>query len=195
MSVFRVQLNNRDQGLLDKHPTTGVQMTTSKQRQVYVMGPNHINRLMVDGETFSDCNYWKKFAYPQVPLNEAFIYVQTDDGSVYSDDPAENVFPKVYSLSVDADSDFEDNQADILTDTGGYAVFCQITNFGTTGQDVTVRLNGKSTAVFTLEDGTSQVFNAGDLALSLVEIANDASGATGPVTVEVLCSVRSACTS
>lgn len=194
MSTFRVELNNADQGKLDVNPATGAQMTTSKQRQVYVMGPNRINRLLSDGETFTDCNYWKKFAYPQVPLNEAFIVVVTDDGSVYSDDPAENVFPKVYSLSVDADSGFTDNQADILTDTGGYAVFCQITNFDD-AQDVTVRLNGKATAVFTLEHNTSQVFNAGDLSLSLVEIANDASGATGPVAIEVLCSVKSVCNS
>ena len=39
MSVFRVNLNNGDQGKLDIDPTAGTQFSTSKQRTVYVMGP------------------------------------------------------------------------------------------------------------------------------------------------------------
>lgn len=192
MSVFRVKLNNTEQGLLDRQPL-GTQFATSIQRQVYVMGPNRINRLLRDGETFTDCNYWKRFAYPQSPLNEAFIEVVTDDGSVYSDyDASENVYPKVYSLTCDGGSSWTDNVADILGDTGGFAVFCQVTN-----QDsgsVQVRLNGKATAVFTLAGNTSQVFNAGDLTISKVEVDNSASGAS-EVVVEILCSVKSVATS
>lgn len=192
MSVFQVKLNNTDQGLLDRQPT-GAQFATSIQRQVYVMGPNRINRLLRDGETFTDCNYWKRFAYPQVPLNEAFISVVSDDGSVYSDyDASENVYPKVYTKVCAGGSSWTANVANILGDTGGYAVFCQITNQDSSA--VQVRLNGKATAVFTLAGNTSQVFNAGDLAISKVEIDNSASGAA-QVTVEILCSVRSVATS
>lgn len=192
MSVFRVKLNNTQQGLLDKQPT-GAQFATSQQRQVYVMGPNRINRLLNDGDTFTDCNYWKRFAYPQVSLEQAFIEVVTDDGSVYSDNASENVYPKVYTVTCAAGSTFTANVADILGDLGGYAVFTQITNTHAS-QDVQIRLNGKTTAVFTLQNNTSQVFNAGDLSISKVEVDNSASGAV-EVVVEILCSVKSVATS
>lgn len=201
MSVFRVQLNNNDQGLLDRNPSTasaddlGDQFATSLQRSVYVMGPGKINRLLADGETFTDCNYWKRFAYPQVSLSEAFIYVVTDDGSVYSDIAAENTYPRSWSLTCLAGTTYTDtaNIADILGDTSGYAVFCQITN-SSASDDVTIKLNGDSDATFTLEKATSQVFNAGDLNISHVAVDNSVSG-TGTVVVEVLVSVRSVCNS
>ena len=102
MSVFRVKLSNIDQGTLDLDPSSNTSTTYgqlgeafgthnpnsedySRQRSVFVMGPNKINRLMVDGETFSDCNYWKRFAFPQTTHEHALIETVTDDGSIYSD--------------------------------------------------------------------------------------------------------------
>jgi len=194
MSVFKVQLNNSAQGLLDRNPATLGQASPSIQRSVYVTGPNKINRRLVDGETFTDCNYWKKFAYPQVSLEHAIVSVLTDDGSVYSDVASENVYPKVYDLSVAAGSAFEDNQADVIGDTGGFATFTQITN--THGsQDVRIRLNGQATAIFDLAFGESQIFNAGELSVSLIEVSNDTSGAAGPVLIQILMSVKSVCNS
>lgn len=213
MSVFKVKLNNVGQGLLDLDPSSarsaygqnavtgqglGSQMNPSIQRGVYVMGPNLINRLLIDGETFTDCNYWKQFAYPQVPYNEAFIEVVTDDGSVWSSNSAENVFPKVYDLSIAAGSTYTDvgNYADILADTGGYAVFAQITNKeAAMGQDIKMRLNGVTDAVLDLPANSTQVFNAGDLSLTKIEFDNSVSGATGPVEVQIVLSVRSVCNS
>lgn len=67
MSVFRVKLNNAQQGLLDIDPSTdtsatfgmvGTPFTTSKQRQIFVAGPTNRYRLLQDGDTFTDCNYW-----------------------------------------------------------------------------------------------------------------------------------------
>jgi len=206
MSVFKVNLNSTAQGLLDRQPTANPlkaagQMATSLQRQVYVMGPNKVNRLMVDGEQFTDCNYWKRFA-PYHPtanpegcaLEHAVVEIVSDDGSVYSDVPGENTYPKVYSLSVGAGTGFADNVADILGDTGGYASFAQLTN-SHGAQAVTVRLNGNTDAVFTLSASEVQIFNAGDLSISKIEIANNESGATGPVVVEILLSVKSVCKS
>ena len=206
MSVFRVKLNSAEQGLLDRQPTANPrqasgQMATSIQRQVYVMGPGKTNRLLSDGETFTDCNYWKRFAAYNATSNpggcdleHAFVEIVTDDGSVYSDIPGENTYPKVYSLSCGAGSGYVDNEADILGDTGGYAVFAQLTNSHAT-QAVSVRLNGNTDAVFTLSATEVQIFNAGDLAISKIEIANNESGAAGPVVVEVLLSVKSICAS
>ena len=196
MSVFRVELNNVGQGTLDKDPSTGglgSQFATSIQRSVYVMGPGRINRLLKDGETFSDCNYWKKFAYPQVDREAAFINVVTDDGSVYSDIASENTFPRVYDITAAVGSAFAANQADIATDTGGFAVFAQITNKDSS-QAVTIRLNGVANSVFDLAEDTTQVFNAGDLSISLIEGDNSTSGATD-ADIQILVSVKSICNS
>lgn len=185
MSVFRVNLNNRVQGVLDKDPTTGEQFETSKQRTLYVMGPQRINRLLQDGDTFTDSNYWKRFAYPQTSLENAFIEVVSDDGSVWSDVISENTYPKVYDVTATGGSTYEDNVVDILGDTGGFAIFTQITNQGE--GDVKIKLNG--TAIFDLTDGSTQVFNAGDLAINLIEVDNSVSGA-GDVDLQILLSVR-----
>lgn len=61
MSVFQVQLNNAQQGLLDIDPATGAQENPSIQRTMFVEGPNRTLRELVDGATFTDCNYWKRF--------------------------------------------------------------------------------------------------------------------------------------
>jgi len=211
MSVFRVALNNTQQGLLDLDPSTatagavtgqglGDQMNPSIQRGVYVMGPNLINRLLIDGDTFTDCNYWKRFAYPQVPLDEAIVEVLVDDGSIYSDIAEENTYPQAYNRSIEAGDTYGDNEIDIATDTGGYAVFTQITNQEVAGGglDIKVGLNGSigtPQAIFDLAAGDTQIFNAGDLSVSLIQFDNSESGASGPVAVQVLVSVRSVCNS
>ena len=192
MSVFKVKLNNTAQGLLDKDPF-GNQLAVSKQRQMFVAGPNRTYRLLKDGDTFTDCNYWKRFAYPQVPLAEAFIEVVTDDGSIFSDVAAENVYPKVYDFTLLGGSVFADNVADIVGDTGGYATFVQVTNRSLT-QDVRVRLNGSTSAVFDLAANHTQIFNTGDLVISMLEFDNSSSGAVD-ADVQVVLSVKSSCKS
>lgn len=192
MSVFRVQLANTQQGRLDVNMTTGQPVATSIQRSVYVMGPHRINRLLHDGDTFTDCNYWKRFAYPQVSLDQAFIQVVTDDGSVYSDYEVEQTFLKTYSLTLADGSTYTTtgNFADILGDTGGYAVFTQIVNNGSGA--VTCRINGSTNSTFTLGASDTQIFNAGELAVSKVSFANSSGGS---VAVVVMVSVRSQSTS
>lgn len=181
MSVFKVKLVN---ALNDDSPSPSI------QRTIYVAGPKHTYRKLNDGDQFTDCNYWKRFAYPQVSLNDAFIEVVTDDGSVYSDVESENSYPKVYNLSVVNATTYtdEENIVDILGDTGGYAMFVQIANQG--GTSVKVRLNGTSDAVFDLGGGETQVFNDGDLNISKLEFANTVSGGATSA-VQVLLSVRS----
>jgi hypothetical protein len=204
MSVFKVALNNIAQGNMDLNPATatsisgndhsqlGLEMNPSIQRTIYVAGPNHTYRKLKDGEQFTDCNYWKRFAYPQVSLADAFIQVISDDGSVYSDVASENTYPKVYNLSVVNGSTYTANVVDILGDTGGYAVFVQIANQGSTA--VKVRLNGTANAIFDLGAGETQVFNHGDLSISKLELANTVSGGS-TTAVQVLVSVKSVCNS
>lgn len=192
MSEFRVQLNNSKQGLLDVNPSTQSQFSTSIQRTIFVQGPNKQYRKLFDGETFSDCNYWKKFAYPQLPYDEAFIEVVSDDGSVYSDIPSENNYPKVYNLIVEQGTDYSDNVVDIAGDTGSYANFVQITNQGSSS--VRVRLNGLTGATFELGGSETQVFNAGDLLVTKLAFINNVSGGTA-AELQVLCSIKSNCLS
>ncbi|MCK9459696.1 MAG: hypothetical protein M0R80_08660 [Proteobacteria bacterium] len=197
MSLFTVNLNNSAQGLLDKQfdaTHAGTQVATSKQRTVYIMGPGKINRKLKDGDTFQDCNYYKRFCYPQVSLEDAILTCTTDDGSVFSDVADENTFPYVGSIVCAGGSTYAANSLNLLTATGagGYATFVQISNPGATA--VSVKLNGVATAIFTLEPATSQIFNAGDLKVWKVECDNTASGAAS-ITVEVLCSIQSPCNS
>lgn len=192
MSVFKVAINNKAQGLLDTNPSTGVQIVPSLQRTIYVAGPNRKIRELVDGTTFTDCNYWKRFAYPQVPLEYQIVEVLDDDGSIYSDIAGENTFPKVYNITCAAGSIYSANVADILTDTGGYATFVQITNLGSS--TLSVKINGQSGAIFSLNGGDTQVFNAGDLTITNLSFDNSASGAV-ETSVQVICAVRSICNS
>ena len=192
MSVFRVKLNNNIQGNLDIDPTTSAMASTSIQRTIYVAGPNKIYRNLNDGDEFTDCNYWKRFAYPQVSLDQAFIEVVTDDGSIYSTNENENNYPKVYDLTVANESTYTENVVDIAGDTGGYAVFVQIANQGSTA--VKVRLNGVADAIFDLNSSETQVFNNGDLSITKLEFANTVSGGSD-TDVQVLVSVKSVCNS
>ncbi len=174
MSVFKVKLTNSRQGL----------MAGASQRSVYIMGPNKINRILRDGDEFTDCNYWKRFAYPQLPLEEAFIEVVSDDGIQYIDGQQTN-FPKVYDLTTAPESDYEDNAANIAQDTGGSAVFAQITNKNET-ESVKIKLNNLSNAVLDLPAGSTQVFNAGDVSIGVIQVKNESSS---EVKVQILVSV------
>jgi hypothetical protein len=204
MSVFKVNLNNMSQGQLDLNPSTaapmsggnygllGIEMSPSIQRTFYVAGPNRTYRKLKDGEQFTDCNYWKRFAYPQVAMDQAFIEIMSDDGSMYSDTSEENTYPKVYNLTVANVSTYANNIVDILGDTGSYAVFVQIANQGSTS--VKVKLNGVTDAIIDLGSSEIQVFNHGDLSITKLEFANTVSGGSD-TDVQVLVSVKSSCNS
>lgn len=208
MSVFKVALTQGRQGSLDEQATgvnnkvesvgTGggnvvVGSGVSIQRTVYVMGPHKINRKLKDGDTFTDSNYWKRYcATPTGPLaNEnAIVSLVSDDGSVYDDNnPGASTYPKVYNVSVPGNSTVTSNNAlgnlaDILSDTGSYAVYAQLSL--STGTDVKVTMNGST--VFDLPSTLVQIFNPGDFQITKFEFANT----TGTsATVQVLLSVAS----
>lgn len=188
MSLFRVNLNSSGQGLLDINPTSGNQFAVSLQRTIYVTGPNHSNRKLMDGDEFTGSNYWKKFAYPQVPLNEAFIEVVEDDGSVYSNIPSENTFPKVYNVNIAPDSNYSDNIIDISLLESGHAAFVQINNKSSI--DIKIKINGSNSAIFDLASAESQVFNSGDLSVNKLEFISVSAGQETAV-VQIIASIRS----
>lgn len=214
MSVFRVKVNNIAQGLLDLDPSTHPLAAgsgnspasygdlgepfgrdfpssgaVSLQRQMWVAGPNGTYRLLKDGETFTDNNYWKRFAYPQIEREFAFIEVLTDDGSVYSDIPEENTFGVggAYTLSPSYDAT---NTIDFVGTHGGPATFLQVQNLeDATGETITGELNGDVNLTFQLSGGESQIFNNGDLAITQIRLKN--TDATGTPVALVLAAVRS----
>src|SRR3954469_4535762 len=100
MSVFSVKLTQgvgrTAQGFLDPSVVSGA----SIQRTIYAPGPNKINRVLFDGQTFTDVNYWKRFAYPNLPHDQAFINVVTDDGSVWNDFSQDNSYPVSYTSTL-----------------------------------------------------------------------------------------------
>jgi hypothetical protein len=178
MSVFKVKLTNTNQGLLD---TNGQSAGTSIQRGVYVMGPNKVNRLLLDGATFTDSNYWKRYATPAVAAEFALVEVVTDDGSVWVDNPPNaRVFPVVSTFSP-ATSYNTTNTIDYLSTYGSRATYVQIAI--STGA-VTCRINGS--VELTIAASATQIFNPGDLDITKLEFKTAASG-----TVVVLASVRS----
>jgi len=187
MSTFRVNLNNSRQGMLDINPSTASQFSTSIQRTIYIEGPNRQHRKLSDGETFVDSNYWKRFAYPQMSLEDSFIEVVIDDGSAYSDIQSENNFPKVYHLTVSTETSYAENEIDIAEDTESYAHFVQITNKGSSS--ILVKLNGVESAIFELAGSETQVFNSGDLLVTKIAFDNNISGNTD-CEVQVLCSIK-----
>lgn len=193
MSVFRVKLQNVNQGLLDLDPSTntsetygrlGTPFTTSKQRQIFVAGPNRTYRLLRDGDTFTDCNYWKRFAYPQVAHEYAFIEVVTDDGSIYSDIPEENTF--LVGATETLSTDYADTVVDFVTDHGGPARFLQVQN---THASIAIsgELNGDTDVTFTLAAGETQIFSTGDVAITMLRLK----GASGTPTANYIASIRS----
>lgn len=193
MSVFKVSLNKFNTGPVDKNAFPASGSVTG--RTMYVDGPHLIKRLLRDGETFTDCNYWKQFAYPQLKLGDAFIEVVSDDGSEYSSvGCSSSSYPKVYTLTpaINATYTTAGSFASVLADTGASAVMAQITNNGT--GPVKIRLNGSASAVLDLPAGRTQIFENGDLSINLIEVDNSGSGAAIG-NVQILVSVKSACRS
>lgn len=197
MSVFKVKLQNKDQGQMDIDPTTGLPFVTSIQRTMYVAGPKSIYRKLADGATFTDCNYWKRFAYPQVSLADSFIEVVTDDGSVYSDNPDENTYAVVFggesAYTILTTDTFADKYIDILGTYGSFASFVQIENYGTAspGNDIKIQLSGSSAAVMKLKSGDTQVFNSGDLQITKLAFQ----GGSSNTDIQVIISIKVVCNS
>lgn len=206
MSTFQVDLSNSQQGQLDIDPTTGAPFATSKQRTVYIMGPNRVNRELKDGDTFVDSNYYKRFCYPQVPLDQAILTCTVDDGTVWSPVADENVFPVVWNPgtvtagTITSGSTYTtgasnaptglSNYLNILATYGGPATFVQLVN-SDSSHDCQVRLNGSTSAVITLHHATTQVFNSNELPITKLEFDNSTSGASSVVGVQVTLGIKS----
>ena len=175
MSTFKVKLKNTVQGLLDTHDNN-----VSIQRSIYVTGPLGKHRELKDGQTFTDSNYWKMYAYPQASLEDAFIEVLEDDGSVYVN-KTNNNSPRVYMLSVT--DGFENNVVDL-----GFSEFAEFVQISNRGADkVSVRINSSNDAIFELLGGETQVFNTGDLNIQKIEFLNENQEA---VPVQIIASVN-----
>jgi hypothetical protein len=202
MSTFTVKLNNIAQGRLDLDPSThplaagtsatygqlGTVFTTSKQRQIWVAGPNRRYRLLRDGDTFTDCNYWKQFAYPQTTLEKAFIEVTSDDGSVYSDVAEENVFAK--GATVTLTTALSGTVIDFVTTYGGPARFLSVQNLDSSIK-ITGELNGDTNITFVVDANEVFMFNQGDMVITMLRLKS----ASGTPQASWIASIKSTCNS
>lgn len=197
MSVFKVKLNNNVQGNLDLNPATdnsdaygkvGYQFATSKQRQIYVAGPNSSYRLLSDGEQFTDCNYWKRFTSEAVGHELAFIEVVYDDGSIYSDVPEENTFSVGSTLELT--TNYSDNSIDFIDVHGGPARFLMIQNLDES-ISISGELNGNTNITFNVNAGETMMFNQGDMVITSLRLKS----ASGTPEVSYIASVKSICNS
>lgn len=192
MSVFRVKLNNGVQGALDTTPTSA-----SIQRTVTIMGPNRTIRVLNDGATFTDCNYYKRFAYPQCSLADAIVEVVTDDGTTYVDGE-DSIAPVVWQPgtagTVAAGLTYTDTnmEYDVVAEHGGPATFVQIQN---TDSSDSIRVKLNDSAVFTLAAASEQIFNSGDLTISKIAFDNTSSGASSVATITVIIGAKVVCNS
>ena len=189
MSVFVVDLT-RSAGVGTVADTSVDSNGLSLQKTIYVPGPNLVWRKLTDGETFTDSNYWKRFASVAdggtLPENAALLSIDSDDGTIFDDhNPGNNTFAVVEDLTVAVGTGFglAANQIDVVGTHGGYAIFTQIV----TDVDVTVRINGSSSADLDVSAG-SQVFDNGDLQISSLAFSNLPSGGSD-ATVQVLMSI------
>lgn len=197
MSVFRVKLQNTNQGGMDIDPSTdtsstygnvGTAFTTSKQRQIYDAGPNRSYRLLKDGDTFTDCNYWKRFAYPTVSLADSFIEVVDDDGSIYSDIPEENVFTVGNTETLS--TSYADTVIDFVTDYGGPAKFLSVQNLDGSIA-VFGELNADTNVTFKLLANEVMMFNQGDMVITMLRLKS----ASATPSASWIASIKSTCNS
>jgi hypothetical protein len=195
MSVFRVRLNNNVQGNLDLNSATdnseaygvvGSQFSTSKQRQIYVAGPNRSYRLLSDGDQFTDCNYWKRFTAEAIGPELAFIEIVSDDGSIYSDVPAENTFSVGETLELT--TNYSDNVIDFVETHGGPARFLMVQNLD---EEVSIsgELNGNTNINFMVGAGETMMFNQGDMVITSLRLKSS----SGTPDVSYIASVKSIC--
>ena len=184
MSTFTVKLNQAGvQGQLDTYPVAGVmtQPTTSLQRTVYIMGPDKHNYLLKDGDSFTGNNYWLRYVSTnqtggQARPEDAILYCTSNDGSTYSDD-GDNITTVVLSETIEAVGGAGTwETVDIVGSYGGYAKFVQIVSDKAT---VIYRINGNTTASFTLAANTPVVYEPGELNWSSISFNNYAGVNTG----------------
>ena len=202
MSVFKVKLNNIGQGRLDLDPSThplaagqaatygqlGSQFGVSKQRQIWVAGPNRRYRLLKDGDTFTDCNYWKQFTADVVGYEKAFIETVDDDGSVYSSVAEENVFTKGATETLS--TSFSDTEIDFVTTYGGPARFLSVQNLDNSIK-ITGELNGDTNVTFVIAAGETMMFNQGDMVITMLRLKS----ASATPQASWIASIKSTCNS
>lgn len=160
----------------------------SVQRTIYVDGPNLVKRELNDGQLFTDCNYWKQFAYPQISIDQAFIEVVTDDGIPF-DYNSQTSIPKVYSLTVANGTGFATNVRDIL---GTFGVAANSASVSVTGANVVMRINNDPGADYPIVSGGSVEFSSGEVQISSLAFSNLVSGGS-TATVLILFTLPSKC--
>ena len=223
MSLFRVQLNNTQQGRLDQNVYTRAQMgynsegdgsyvsntyapsssfpvgetqpilgSGSLQRTVWLTGPNNVKRELHDGDSFTDCNYYKRYCYPyclgrtdQERLQNAILVCDYDDGSIWVDGSGDvdAYGGKGHSLPTPISVLLTAGSPTLTIATGSYANFVLMTNIGTGAAFINLN-SGQATV--TLDAGVTMTFDKSEIAITSITVTGVSGGTEA---VEVLYSV------
>ena len=183
MSKFTVRLNQAGlQGQLDVYgqatmnPESGP-AAVSLQRTVYIMGPDKINYLLNDGDSFVGNNYWLRYVSTAqggtAVAGQDFLYFAdyaTDyDGGSYSDN-GPNLYTTVLNQAVVAGTPVTIN---FLGTYGGIAKFLQMSPSGT---GITYTINGNTSASLTLANSTTTVYQPGEINWTSITLTNTNGG-------------------
>jgi hypothetical protein len=186
MSIFRVELSTGAQGGLEAtaNSVTYNGVSASAQRTVYVMGPQKMNRLLKDGDTFTDCNYWKRFVSTvnggTADDNTAFLTIVSDDGNVWSDEEEEAVTVKTVTVSSGASAAYATIR-DFLTSDLGYAKFAIVSNAATAAVKLEINGNTDATSLIDLAASGTITFASGDLLIGKIRAAS--AGSASAITI------------
>lgn len=183
MSVFKVNLN---QSGIPNPTDQSIINGNSIQRTVILTGPKGKKIRLKDGDTFTDCNYFKMYCYPAKSLESAILQVITDDGTIWdSQDDTNNVITKVVNLTISGGTTYEDNVLDIVETYGGPAIISQFT---INGSDVKMKINNDDDAILDLATGF-RIFDRGEITLRSIAFDNSISG-SDDATLQILLTVK-----
>ena len=163
MSTFQVMLAKLDR--------TTTSADAFGQQSVSLEPPQGGVKTFKDREVFEGSNYWKKYCFPI--MQNPFLAIIEDDGTIYSEDDSENNQPFIVTKKVAAGSSYDDegNEIDLMKEQGTFATFVLIRNKNAS-QEVNVKINGSKNAILELDGNDEISFDKGDIPISKLNFDN-----------------------
>jgi hypothetical protein len=177
----------------ETQPITGA---GSLQRTVWLTGPNNVKRELHDGDSFTDCNYYKRYCYPyclgrtdQERLQNAILVCDYDDGSTWIDGSGDvhAYGGKGHSLPTPVSVLLTAASPTLTIPSGSYANFVLMTNISPSSGAAFISLNGGQATV-TLDSGVTMTFDKSEICITSITVTGISGGSEA---VEVLYSVDS----
>ncbi len=130
------------------------------------------NRSVKYNQTFSGSNFYKRYTSDTLPLDQVILVTITDDGLPWAAGGVANVLRSI-EASIPPNSHWGDFYYDFTPSSvlGGPAIFLQVI---VEDAAVRIKINSQDGSAFTMDAGTSQVFNTNELLVSNISFINPA---------------------